>query len=136
MKEIDLETARGLLARAVLTKGPEFVYNPYEFGTPCAYVPLDPQNPGSPEVSSPEVKGEDDPRCLTGCLVGVALALAGYELTVDEARPIHRLAHEESFPVTGEAVNYLREAQKLQDAGSTWGNAYDAAEAFAARIAG
>ena len=114
-ERITLERARDLLARAVGTQGRDFIYNPGGQGT-CHYTPL-------PQTVT------DDPRRLTGCLIGVALDLAGFtghrgiqgRVSVVHSR----------FPdlMTLAARDYFSAAQRSQDGGSTWGSAYDKAEA-------
>lgn len=114
---INLEEARGLLRRAVETQGRDFVYNPNSEGL-CHYNKLD---------TVPGVNA-DDPRVITGCLVGVALDLAGevrhhgYDGAVTEIQ--------EDFPdmMTEDAAKYLVEAQNTQDVGGSWGQAHDFAE--------
>lgn len=134
-KMIDLDMARGLLARAVLTQSPDFVYNPHGMGAACFYVPVSPADwstlNGQPDS---QADPETDPRCFTGCLVGVALAFAGITFPKTEVRPIHLIASGGGLPVTADAVTYLRRAQQSQDAGSTWGQAYQDAEVIAQRI--
>jgi hypothetical protein len=112
---IEIDQARGLLARAVLTQGPDFIYNPDGLYA-CAYAP-------QPDVD------EGNPRRITGCLVGVALDLAG------ETRH-HRInggiaAVRDSLPglLSEDAEAYFRVAQVEQDRGASWGRAYAEAEA-------
>lgn len=112
---ITLEQARDLLARAVDTQGRDFVYNPRHDGK-CAYVPQ---------------PTEGGPKALTGCLVGVALELAGEARQKSEAnqmKSISRLFMEYPDMMTGDAADYFAEAQFQQDWGASWGEAYDAAE--------
>jgi hypothetical protein len=112
---IDLERARELLVRAVETQGRDFVYNPSGLGE-CSYTRALFGSPGQPQ-------------CITGCLIGVALDLAG------ETRHHGYMAGVASlraaFPdmMTQDAASYFRVAQWRQDSGGTWGQAYDAAEA-------
>lgn len=134
-KMIDLDMARGLLARAVLTQGPDFVYNPHGMGAACFYVPAVAANiPGLADNPVNQVDPETDPRCFTGCLVGVALAFAGITFDEAESRPIHQIAAGGGLPLTSGAVTYLRRAQMSQDTGGTWGQAYQDAEVIAQRI--
>lgn len=119
-----LEMARGYLARAVFTQGPDFVYRPGGRGDGgmCSYLP---------QTHLPE----DDPRRCTGCMVGVALMLAGREIL-----PVHEgdtpdMDHlREAWNLTVSAGKYLYSAQLLQDAGRTWGDAYAHAESRVSRI--
>lgn len=136
-KMIDLDMARGLLARAVLTQGPEFVYNPHGMGAACFYAPVSPADlPTLTSQPGSQADPETDPRCFTGCLVGVALAFAGITFPKTEIRPIHLIAAGGSLPLTADAVTYLRRAQQQQDNGSTWGQAYQNAELTARIITG
>ncbi len=66
---IKLEQARVVLKQAMETKGTDFVYNPGGFAG-CFYQPM---SNDDNYVS----KTEDDPKLTTGCLIGVALDLAG-----------------------------------------------------------
>ncbi len=108
---INLERARGLLARAVLTQGSEFVYNP-DGKAECLYVPV----------------GYFGPQSITGCLVGVALDLAGE--TVHQGFSGMVTGIRDMYPgmLTSAATLYLAEAQTVQDHGGTWGKAYQEAE--------
>jgi hypothetical protein len=122
MITINLEQARGLLARAVLTQGPGFVYTP-ERGTVCFYEPLG-------DDSAPD----SDPRSKTGCLVGMALALAGVDAKQLDGG-VHAAHHtwfeRGTVALSEKASRYLQAAQTVQDGGETWGQAYAAAERFA-----
>ena len=78
---LDIREARGWLSAAVETQGRDFIYNVGP-GT-CYYVPIDPC-----------IWGEDSPKAKTGCLVGVALSLAGRtqdELEADGAGIVDRM---------------------------------------------
>lgn len=120
---IDLEQARGLLARAVLTQGPDFVYKVGDTPKVCMYRPLN-----DTECNL------GDPRGKTACLVGVALSLAGETRHVDIQDSATGLR--KTFPdmMTDEAAQYFRRAQFRQDTGETWGIAYRDAEAIAERL--
>lgn len=114
---LEIEPARWLLRRAMQTQGENFIYLPGGNGT-CIYRPMTPREAGD----------ATDPRCLTGCLVGVALDLWG------EAR--HRGSKEsvsglsQAFPdmMSSRTVKYFGVAQRVQDVGAPWGTAYAAAE--------
>lgn len=112
---ITLERARDLLARAVGTQGRDFIYNPGGMGM-CLYVPT----PGVPT---------GDPRRVTGCLIGVTLDLAGF--TGHHGVQGNVSALHDRFPglMSLAAKDYFASAQRHQDFGSTWGEAYDKAEA-------
>ena len=123
-EKIDIHRARILLADAVNTQGRDFVYNASTAGYgSCFNVPLG-------ELTYLNLLDEadaDDPRRLTGCLVGTAIKLAGVPIPTDmEAMGIH--AFDDHF--TEEAMRYLAEAQAAQDDGQTWGQSHYRAEAF------
>lgn len=109
---ITLEQARDLLKRAVETQGPKFIYNPdgmYE----CRYEPV-------PDCSGPPGQ--------TGCLVGVALELAGETRQRGYKDNVLGLTHKFPDMMTEQAAVYFLEAQSAQDGGTTWGEAYARAE--------
>lgn len=113
---IDLEQARDLLRRAVETQGRDFIYNHPDANERCHYVP----NPELPE-----------PKNLTGCLIGVALDLAGetrHHISFDLDWTVFDLGVNFPGMMTQEARDYFSAAQREQDQGSTWGEAYDFAE--------
>jgi len=119
-----LEEARGYLARAVLTKGPDFTYRPDaseytdQEDNPCSYFC---------RTDLPE----DDPRHGTPCLIGVALRLAGREITQDmEGEVPDQSNMRKAWNLSERAGSYFREAQAVQDNYRTWGEAYRAAEAL------
>lgn len=111
-KTIDLDMARGLLARAVLTQGPDFVYNPEGHGD-CHYEPL------------PDTEG---PKGVTGCLVGVALGLHGAQIPKGSTDSIVAIRNESPDMATEAAAVYFQAAQWAQDNGNSWGQAYATAE--------
>lgn len=123
-----LEEARGYLARAVLTKSPEFVYVPRgvnrykemaEGKHSCSYFC---------RTDLPE----DDPRYGTPCLVGVALRFAGREFhKAQEGRAPQEPAMSVAWNLSHEAGTYFRAAQLEQDDSQSWGHAYNAAEKVA-----
>lgn len=118
-----LEEARGYLARAVLTQGPTFVYNldiPENDELSCSYFPQ-------------EDAPEGNPTRITACLVGVAMRIAGRSVerwmednTCDTASLVH------AWNLSDPAARYFRQAQVSQDVGESWGDAYEAAERYAA----
>lgn len=114
---IDLIQARELLKQAVETQGREFVYNP-DKKYACRYEPI----PWSERVD------DQDPRHLTGCLVGAAITLTGE--TFHHGAVMSALALAVDFPdtMTDEAADYFQVAQGVQDGGGTWGEAHDKAE--------
>lgn len=116
---ITLERARDLLARAVGTQGRDFIYNPGGDGL-CQYTPMN--------------LPEGDPRAVTGCLIGVALDLAGVTAHHGHAGTVYSLYCAKRDLMDLSAANYLSVAQKAQDRGVTWGYAYDAAEASVAHV--
>lgn len=124
---IDTDQALELLERAVATQGEDFVYTPYPMAG-CYYHPLPAQ----------QAAGDTDPRVKTGCLIGVALRLAGVDLSgvrvsvgVAWRTPVSSSGAPEGWQsrVTEDAVNALQAAQRRQDAGGTWGEALAAARA-------
>lgn len=118
---INLTEARGLLARAVLTQGPDFVYCPDGQGV-CRYEP------------QPDAGHEGDPRRNTGCLVGVALDLAGEFRHRGVATTVGGLRTTYPDMMTRAAMIYFDVAQRKQDMGEPWGKAYAAAESEADAI--
>lgn len=121
----ELVDARGLLARAVLTQGPDFTYNP-DGHTDCFYTP----SKIGQYTFSP-----DAPQLKTPCLIGVALQLAG--LTDNDLRQLHGRPRENFglwendniVSLSRTVAEYFTEAQEYQDAGHTWGESYEHAEA-------
>lgn len=117
--EIDINKAAELLGEAVQTQGPDFVYAPN--GQSCHYLPY-------AGIDS------DDPRSKTGCLIGVALKIAGVDPeTLRGAGSVPSFAgtHERlGFRLTVDAARYFYIAQAVQDRGGSWGMARIAAETF------
>lgn len=121
---IDIVQARGLLARAVLTKGPDFVYGKDAEGNnlQCYYNPIE------------DSTISNDPRTTTGCVVGVALSLVGFTVEKDEQDGIEYVGTVEElsyrYPtwMTEDTMQYFKRAQYVQDRGLTWGEAYTQAE--------
>lgn len=114
---IEIEQARDLLLKAVATQGRGFVYNDMP-GANCFYEP-------NAEFD------EDSPKAKTGCVVGVALSLAGEtrHLGPDSAG-MSATGLRAAFPdmMSREAAVYFNRAQGEQDTGATWGRAFDMAE--------
>ena len=121
---IDLEQARELLAAAVATRGPDFVYNPGGWRT-CMYEPV-PVGTQKSFSESPVVAGE--PCTLTGCLIGVALDLAGETRQHGSDDAIERLRRQYPDMMTDAAMQYFFVAQRSQDSGGSWGEALERAE--------
>ena len=121
-ERITLERARDLLARAVGTQGRDFIYNPGGNGL-CQYTPM-----------TDSLLAATDPRRITGCLIGVALDLAGVTVHHGYAATIYNLYRANRDLMDLSAANYFSVAQKAQDRGLTWGQAYDAAEASVAYV--
>ncbi|WP_144121152.1 hypothetical protein [Catellatospora sichuanensis] len=115
---ITLTDARDLLKKAVDTQGPDFVYNP-DGAYLCRYEPIPDDEGMRPE----------DPRSKTGCLVGVALDIAGITAHHGFAGSVSGLAREGLVRMEDEAVWYLGKAQYAQDRGTSWGDALALAEA-------
>ena len=114
MPLMTLEEAQGFLRAAVDTQGDSFVYNPSYSSMVCEYTPRTDAPIG-------------DPRRRTGCLIGTALKLAGRS---EETLKVHGFVTdlEKHFELNEVAASYFDVAQQEQDAGSTWGDAYRAAE--------
>lgn len=118
-----LEMARGYLARAVLTQGPDFVYRATGRAVICHYKAL------------PDSTPETDPRHHTGCMVGVVMKLSGREiLEVHEGETPESVYMREEWNLSARAGRYLYSAQYAQDNGHTWGQAYAHAEDMILRI--
>lgn len=114
---IEIEQARKLLREAVDTQGEDFVYN-LDGEQSCFYKPLE----------GPSLLGPDDPRYKTGCLVGVALNLAGETRHQDLRESVMSLHVYYPDMMSREAAVYFRVAQIAQDEGKTWGEAFKVAE--------
>jgi len=71
----------------------------------------------------------DSPKRITGCLVGTAMKLSGRVQNWNR----YATGSVRNFAefLTDEALHYFTGAQIAQDAGKTWGQAYDQAEAWA-----
>lgn len=140
---IKLEQARDLLKRAVETQGRDFVYNPGGRGG-CFYVAMTPERIA-------EYESRYDPRSgvlerersllsskqKTGCLIGVALDLAGVTIHHDDLTgmgSVLNLYRDNLGVMSRAAAQYFLHAQEKQDTGSTWGQAYDTAEAYVESI--
>lgn len=119
---IGLEEARGLLARAVLTQGPDFVYNPGNQMSVCYNVPVDWDD---------GVAIEGHPARTTGCLVGTALSLGGVDV---KDMPRGAGIHDFRASVEYDACVYFGSAQIVQDRGESWGAAYKTAENYYASL--
>lgn len=113
---ITLNRVREALAQAVATQGKDFIYNPGGLGQ-CFYRPF-------PTMVA------DDPRRLTGCLVGVALDILGVDYDHDDAQPVNEMIDSEDLGdrFTSSAVAYLCTVQVSQDNGASWGQAYAGAD--------
>src|SRR5438552_9611759 len=124
---IDLGQARELLKRAVETQGRDFVYNVKVGGvTGCFYVPLTEDNIERYELPVRNVSIESVKK-TTGCLIGVALDLAGLTFHHGSTAKLYGLTRVDAY-LTIEARQYLQVAQDVQDSGGSWGAAYDGAE--------
>lgn len=117
--KIEMKHARGLLFAAMMTQGRDFTY--CNGGLACKYTPID----------SFEAHGDDDNRTKTGCLIGVALDLAGFTFHHSEKARIIILWENHQEKLSREVANYFQLAQDLQDKGKTWGEAFDVAEEWA-----
>lgn len=125
-----LEEARGYLARAVLTKGPEFIYLPHDSRTYGAATSA--QGYQSCSYFCRTDLPETDPRHGTPCLVGVALRMAGRKFDVShEGRAPQEFDMREVWNLSEDAGEYFRCAQLEQDDSRPWGHAYKCAERWA-----
>lgn len=124
MGKIDLQQARGLLARAVLTQGAGFVYSPNGNASSCLNVPWAARLCLVPGFEVP-VAGH--PSLVTGCLIGTALRLAGVPLQELREKADSSVFGFENY-LTEDARVYFGIAQGAQDAGASWGEAYKRAE--------
>lgn len=122
---ITLTEARDLLRRAMETQGRDFIYA--EDGG-CFYSAEAFKNH---ETSRAYGVRPTDPRFITGCLIGVALELAGHTAHRMRRTRVMGLWEQDVVPMTQGAATYFQEAQSHQDSGSTWGAAFDAAENWA-----
>jgi hypothetical protein len=113
---ITIDQAPELLRQAVATQGEDFVYNPDARGS-CYYEPLTSRN-----------APPDDPRRLTGCLIGVALDLAGETRHHGHHGNVQSLVDEYPDMMDVDTVKYFGMAQNAQDDGRTWGQAFQVAE--------
>lgn len=131
---ITLGQARDLLRRAVETQGRDFIYRPHECGGvgSCHYTvelfQMDCERaPVRPKAT--------DPRLKTGCLIGVALDLAGETWHHGYVGGVADSRLQRHIPMEELAVSYLEIAQCAQDQGHPWGYAHDRAEEWAAQFA-
>src|SRR5205809_6424537 len=103
---IDLEQARDLLRSAVDTKGRDFIYNVKVGGaTGCFYVPLTEDNIERYELPVRNVSIESVKK-TTGCLIGVALDLAGLTFHHGSTAKLYGLTNVHAY-LTIEAQQYL-----------------------------
>lgn len=123
---INLEKARELLKAAMETKGPDYVYVNRP-GDKCFYEPLT-DDLWTRVMANADPLPEDDKRRDSGCLVGVALSLAGETFHLGSTSSINSLGRSNLDKITQAAANYFYAAQRTQDAGYTWGQAVESAE--------
>jgi hypothetical protein len=114
VKRINLPQARKFLKAALNEKGRDFVYTTNN-EEPCFYTPHS-------EYPS------EDPRSFTGCVVGTALKLAGIDEQVLNRTNYVTNVTFDGVIISQPAREYFNIAQRIQDNGKTWGEAYDAAE--------
>jgi len=123
---IDIDNARELLKRAVETRGRDFVYINLRDSIGCYYLPItDPLINHYFQMINP-----DDHRANTACLIGVALDLAGETRHHTQFCDVISLHFKYPDMMSSQAAAYFQVAQAKQDNGSTWGEAYDAAEEY------
>lgn len=137
--KLDVPTARRYALNQLDLRGPDFVYRTNPSGS-CRNVPF------SQEEADVRHIPADDPRRVTGCLVGEILVAHGMGelLPLDPGGAImtlalrHREWFEGEFPERVDTdkdmaaippvVGYLTIMQRWQDTGYTWGEAYNKAE--------
>lgn len=126
---IRLEQARVLLLAAMETQGRDFKYIQ---GTRsgCYYEPVTKIKVGSEY----KILDKDDNRCKTGCLIGVALTLAGEARHLGFPEGVIDLHKAHQGMMSEAACEYFSVAQKSQDVGYSWGASYDKAEDWANRF--
>lgn len=119
--QIDIKTARQWLALAVVTQPAGFVYNPNGTTSQCQYEP------------STRPKDANKPAGRTGCVVGVAMKMAGIPFDFQARGSIRGmwLATGTGLAkfMTERAAEYLQVAQVAQDDGASWLEAFARAEA-------
>jgi hypothetical protein len=116
---IELPRARELLAEAVATQGPDFIYNDSKSGG------------GMWCFNVPAPSGYGKVKAKTGCLIGTALTLAGETLHTEPPNnrsTIATLAGIDHALISPDAMRYWQVAQWSQDNGASWGAALAAAE--------
>lgn len=141
---LDIDEARAGLKEAMLTQGPDFIYNPRSLYT-CKYEPINAEEARHhaedivdledyPDSEAYEARVAEifanDPRVKTACLVGTHLTLRGNTEHLDTTTTVLGLF--ERFPgmMTEEAMSYLEAAQQSQDRGDEWGHSVEEAEAY------
>lgn len=125
---ITLEVARSLLRRAANTQAPDFRYIDKSKHSGC-YYSTDTFHKANSDYAADM---SDDPRSKTGCLIGVALDLAGYTKHHESTETIQGLWEEGTLidSMDFDAVQYFTQAQVAQDNGDTWESARAKAEAY------
>lgn len=143
--ELDVPTARRYALEQVTLRGRDFVYRTHSSVT-CRNLPF------TQEEAEERSLRHADPRRVTGCLVGEILVTHGMRdiLIVDPLVDITTLCAKNESWFTGgwpldshgpdftwdeleqmpEVAGYLMILQRTQDAGYTWGEAYDRAEEY------
>lgn len=134
MTQYSLQNVKDFVSAAVEKMGADFVYNPVR-GGPCFYTVWDVQARG---YSVPE----DDPKRKSGCIVGAALSPVLSHSQLEEMNRYGGFINAwNNLPwlyvmFDAESARYLRDAQKQQDQGKSWGQAVEMAEEnLAGRVA-
>jgi hypothetical protein len=119
---INITEARQYLKQAMETQGRNFIYNPHP-GRACYYTAED-----AIKVLGTEPDALGKPKVKTGCLIGVALDIAGETRHHGGQGPVPALAKQYPDMMSPIVVQYYAAAQSPQDNGESWGIAYDKAE--------
>ena len=121
---IEIQQARELLKAAMETQGKDFSYS--DGGKNCLYRPMT-------EYDFHDGGGEfdaDDPRTKTGCLIGVALSLAGETRHLNLKLCITLVWQKYPDMMSEHTRIYFSKAQFNQDFGGSWGESYQEAELY------
>lgn len=126
MIEITKDNVLEYLKAAVDTQGEDFVYN-QDGAKKCSYLPVTPV----------EDDNQEDPRTKTGCLIGVMLRQLGisddvlaHSGNVTASSLLSDLSDRGIMRHDDVSRLALAKAQRCQDEGDTWGQAYRTAQNY------